>query len=139
MILLYFCFISNTFIGNPRLKFWNWQKIKSLLSKTLRLNFYCLNIIHTLNARYHSQNDRTYFKKLAKCVCVHDIIRLIIMKMKMKINHIVNRYDINRHILVLAVSMMILICIKQHLSNIWNSIHEKVKRQWGWVEKAHRL
>ena len=59
--------------------------------------------------------------------------------MKMKINHIVNRYDINRHILVLAVSMMILICIKQHLSNIWNSIHEKVKRQWGWVEKAHRL
>ena len=56
-----------------------------------------------------------------------------------EINHIVNRYDINRHILVLAVSMMILICIKQHLSNIWNSIHEKVKRQWGWVEKAHRL
>ena len=26
------------------------------------------------------------------------------------------------------------ICIKQHVSNIWNSIHEKVKEHWGWVE-----
>ena len=25
--------------------------------------------------------------------------------------------------------------IKEHLSKIWNSIHEKVKPQWGWVEK----
>ena len=28
-----------------------------------------------------------------------------------------------------------LLCIKQHLSNIWSSIHEKVKQHWGWVEK----
>ena len=28
------------------------------------------------------------------------------------------------------------ICIKQHLSNIWSSIHEKVKQHWGWVEKS---
>ena len=27
-------------------------------------------------------------------------------------------------------------CIKQHLSNIWSSIHEKVKQHWGWVEKS---
>ena len=26
-------------------------------------------------------------------------------------------------------------CIKQHLGNIWNSIYEKVKQHWGWVEK----
>ena len=27
------------------------------------------------------------------------------------------------------------VCIKQHLSNIWSTIHEKVKQLWGWVEK----
>ena len=66
-------------------------------------------------------------KQNNKCVFVYDIIGLNIMKMKMKINHIVNRYDINRHILdedtntnivnikFLAVSMMMLICIKQNL------------------------
>ena len=25
--------------------------------------------------------------------------------------------------------------IKQHLSNIWGSIHEKIKQHWGWGEK----
>ena len=25
---------------------------------------------------------------------------------------------------------------KQHLNNIWSSIHEKVKQHWGWVEKS---
>ena len=29
---------------------------------------------------------------------------------------------------------MMVICIKQHLTNIWSSIHEKVKQHWGWVE-----
>ena len=32
-------------------------------------------------------------------------------------------------------SKMMLICIKHHLSNIWNSIHEKLKKHWGWVWK----
>ena len=31
--------------------------------------------------------------------------------------------------------MMKLLCIKQHISNIWSSIHEKVKQHWGWVGK----
>ena len=26
-------------------------------------------------------------------------------------------------------------CIKLKLRNIWSSIHEKVKKHWGWVEK----
>ena len=30
---------------------------------------------------------------------------------------------------------MMLISIKQHLINIWSSIHEKVKQRWGWLEK----
>ena len=33
--------------------------------------------------------------------------------------------------------MMMLIYIKQHLRNIWGSIHEKIKQHWGWVEKEH--
>ena len=35
-----------------------------------------------------------------------------------------------------CLSMIILICLKQHLSNIWNSIQEKVKQHWDWVEKS---
>ena len=31
--------------------------------------------------------------------------------------------------------MMILICIKQHLSNIWRWFHEKVTQRWGLLEK----
>ena len=31
--------------------------------------------------------------------------------------------------------MMMSIFIKQHLSNVWSSIHEEVKQHWGWVEK----
>ena len=38
-----------------------------------------------------------------------------------------------------CLGVMMLICIKQHLSNIWNSIHEKVKQNWGWVEKKKAL
>ena len=34
-----------------------------------------------------------------------------------------------------CLNVMWLICIKQHLSNIWSWIHEKVKQHWGWVEK----
>ena len=34
-----------------------------------------------------------------------------------------------------CLTLMMLICIKQHLSNIWSSIREKVKQHWAWVEK----
>ena len=32
--------------------------------------------------------------------------------------------------------MMMLVYIKQHLSNIWSSIHEKVKPHWVWGKKS---
>ena len=35
--------------------------------------------------------------------------------------------------------MVMLICIKQHLSNIWNSIHENAKQHLGWPEKKRCL
>ena len=34
-------------------------------------------------------------------------------------------------------SMIMLICVKQHLSKIWSSIYDKVKPHWGWVEKKN--
>ena len=30
---------------------------------------------------------------------------------------------------------MIVVCIKQHLSNIWRLVYEKAKQHWGWLEK----
>ena len=35
-----------------------------------------------------------------------------------------------------CLSMMMLICIKEHISNIWSSVYENVKQHWGWVEKS---
>ena len=34
---------------------------------------------------------------------------------------------------------MMVISIKQHLSNIWSTINEKVKQHCGWVEKKRCL
>ena len=69
---------------------------------------------------------------------------LIIMKMKLKIKSESHRYNINRtrsrhgHKCAkhkICLSMMMLVCIKQHLSNIWSWIHGKVNQHWGWVEE----
>ena len=58
------------------------------------------------------------------------------------------RYDINRsgprYVLKytrykMCLSILMVICIKQHLGKILSSIHEKVKQQWGWVEKKRWL
>ena len=106
------------------------KKIKQMLSNTLRLNFCYLKIIHILHPPHHPK--------------IVTIIRLIIMKMEMKPKNRSHRYDINRpryrhghkHSKYKnCLSKMILICIKQHLSKLWSSIHEKIKQCWGWVEK----
>ena len=58
--------------------------------------------------------------------------------MRLKMTKRLQRNDINRprprhgHKYTkykIYLSMMV-ICITQHLSNIWSSIHEKVKQQW---------
>ena len=65
--------------------------------------------------------------------------------MKTKVKIVSRKYGINRPICrhghkwskyMKCLSMMMLICIKQHLSNIWNSIYENVKQHWGLVEKS---
>ena len=37
---------------------------------------------------------------------------------------------------VKCLTIIMLICIKQHLSNIWSLIHKKVKQHACWVEKS---
>ena len=39
------------------------------------------------------------------------------------------------HTLKMCLSIIMNICIKQHLSNIWSSL----KQHWGWVEKNRGL
>ena len=55
------------------------------------------------------------------------------MKMKLKMKNTSHRYDRSRHgqnyhKYRKCLSMVRLTCIKQHPSNIWSSIHEKVKQ-----------
>ena len=65
----------------------------------------------------------------------------------MKMKNRSHRYDIKRprpkpgHIYAkykMCLSIIIVICIKQRLSNIWSSIHEKVKQHCE-LKKSHSL
>ena len=71
-------------------------------------------------------------------------MQLIIIKIKKKIKNRLHRYDINRprsrnehkyNGYKKCLIMIMLLCTKQHLSNIWSSIHVEVKQRWGWVQK----
>ena len=75
-------FISNTFISNVRLKLAkNEANVKQHLEAELLLFENYSDSSSTL-----PKNNRTYPKNMQKnkCACIHEIIRLIIMKMKMK-------------------------------------------------------
>ena len=129
-------FISNTFISNPRLKL---TKIKQMLSNTLWLNFCYLKIIHILYPRYHPKVMVDILKNKQKDMnlCIHKIIRLIIMKMRIKIKNRSHRYEMNiprsRHNhryskYKKCLCMVMHLCMKQHKSNMRSSIYEKVKQ-----------
>ena len=125
-----------------------------MLRNTLRLNFCNLKIIHVLHPHYHKKIIWHTLKNKQKnmYVSIHKIIRVwrspliqvIIMKMKIKKKIGSHRYDINRpksrhgqkySKYKKCLIMMMLLCINQHLSNIWSWIHEKFKQHLGWVEK----
>ena len=69
-----------------------------MLSITLRLNFCYLETIHILQTRYHTKTIRHVLKdnQKNKRVCIHEIIRLFIMKMKMRMKNRLHWYDINK-------------------------------------------
>ena len=76
-----------------------------------------------------SKSNRRYSKKCAKkkCVCFNDVIEFMAMKMRLKMENRSQRYNINRPRprhgptytkYKLCLSILMAICIKQHLSNI---------------------
>ena len=67
-----------------------------MLSNALRLNFSYLEIIHSLHPRYYPKIIRHVLKKKQKNkpVFIHEITRLITMKMKMKLKKRLHKYDI---------------------------------------------
>ena len=73
------------------------KKIKQNLSNTPRLNFCYLKVIHILHPRYRPELIGHILKNN-----IHEIIGLIIVKMKMKMKNGSHIYDINspssRHI-----------------------------------------
>ena len=100
-----------------------------MLSNTPRLKFCYLKIIHIPHPSYYSKiiGDVLKNKQKNKCVFIHNIMRLIILKMKMKVKNRSHRYDINRprsrkehrySKYKKRLSTMMLKCIKQRLSNI---------------------
>ena len=100
-----------------------------MLSKTLRLNFCFPNIFHIFHPRYHPKIIEHILKNKQKnkCVCIYEIIQLIVMEMKMKMKNRSHIYDINRprpkhgnkySKYKKCLIMTMFICVKQHLSNI---------------------
>ena len=92
-----------------------------------------------------TKNNRKYSKNVQKQVLLlNEVIWLMSKKIKLKMKNRSHRYDINRprprhgHKYTkykLCLSIMMVYCIKQHPSNIWSLIVEKVKQHGGWVEK----
>ena len=76
-----------------------------------------------------SKNNTKYSKKCTKIkyVCLNEVIRLMAMKMRLKMKNRSHIYDINRTRLrhgheytkyKMCLSIIMVICIKQHLSKI---------------------
>ena len=124
----------------------NLPKPKVHHSSEKGLNFCYLKIILILHPCYHPKiiGHILKNKQKNKRVYIHEIIQLIIMKMKMKMKNRSHRYDINRprsrhggkySKYKRGICMMMLICIKQHLSTIWSSICEKLSNTEAELKK----
>ena len=123
-------FKSTTFINNGKLKL---AKSQANAEQHPKAELLLLENYSHFHQCYHPKVIKNKQKNM--CVCIHHIIRLIIMKMKNR-SH---RYDINRpkpgySTYKKSLQMLQLICIKQHISNIWSSVYEKAKQHWRWVE-----
>ena len=129
-------YVSNTFISNARLKLTKSQvNAKEHPEAELLLQNY--KIIHILNWGYLPKIIRNVLKSKKKS------------KMKVRMKNRSNRYDIdtprsryghkyNTYKKCLTI-MMMLICIKQHLSNIWSSIYERLTNTKAEVKKKSCL
>ena len=142
-------FLMNTFLyfryGNRILYFLFfliWSKSTNIETE-YKFGQYCTSL---------SQSDCKYFFVLAiiyskkcpksKCICFNEVIRLMTIKIKVTMKSRIYIYNINwsrpwhghKHTKCkMCLSIMMVIRIKQHLSNIWSSMHEEVKQHWDWV------
>ena len=117
--------ISNTFISNTRLKLAkNQVNAKQHPEAVLFLFENYSHSSSTLLSKNRSYSKN--YKQKNKCVCFHEIMWLIIMKMETKMKNRSHRCDINRprarhgrkySKYKKCLGMMMLIRIKQHLSN----------------------
>ena len=116
--------ISNTFISNARLKLAKKQANAKQHPEAELCGY--LTIVHILHPLYHPKiiGHTLKDKQKNKSICIHKIIRLIIMNMNMKKKNGSHRYNINRprsrhghkySKFKTCLIMKILICIKQHL------------------------
>ena len=134
--------ISNTVRSNARLKL---AKKQAKAKQYPEAEFWLFENYSLSFSTLSSKNNKIISKNCTKnkCVCFYEVIWLMAMKMKLKMKNGSHRYDINRPRprygqkytkYKICLSKMMVICVKQHFSNIWNSIYEKVKQRWGWFE-----
>ena len=94
-----------------------------------------------------SKNNKRYSKNCRKIkyVYLNEVIYLITMKMRQKMENGSHRYDINRPRprhgrkytkYKMCLGIMMVICIAQHLSNIQSSIHEKLSNTDAQLKKS---
>ena len=140
-------FISITFISNARLKLAKNQanakqhpEAELLLFENSSVSSFMLS--SKINMRYSNKYATNKFD------CFDEIMWLVIMKLMLKMKYGSHRYDINRtrprrgnkcSKYKMCLIIMMVMCNKQHLSNIWSYIHKKIKQHWGWVGKKALL
>ena len=132
-------FISNTFISNARLKL---EKNEANTKQHFEAEHSLFENYSLSSSTWPSKNSKKCRKN--KYICFHDVIWLMTMKMKLKMKNRSQSCDLNwsrtrpgqRYTKYkMLLSIMIVICIKKHPSNIWSSVHENVKQHWDWVKK----
>ena len=70
-------------------------------------------------------------------VCIHEFIRLIMMKIRMKIKNGSYRYDLGVDMDTNIVKKKVLLLyIKQHLSNMWSSFMKKLSNTEAELKKV---
>ena len=69
-----------------------------MLSNALRLKLCYLKIIHIFHQRFYPKVIKNILKNKQKnkCVCIYEIIQLIMMKIKLRMKNRSHRFDINK-------------------------------------------
>ena len=129
-------FISSTFISNARLKL---AKNQTNTKEHPEVGLFLFENYSLSSSTLLSKNKRRYSKKCIKnkYVYLNKVVWLMIQpetrynmkRPRSRHGHKYTKYK-------MSLSIMLVVCIKQHLGNIWSSMHEKVKQHWRWAKKS---